>query len=194
MDNIQILLGSKSPRRHALVKELGFPVKIKALDIEEIYPEGTPVREVPGYLAQLKSQPYLDSLEKDELLITSDTVVILNNELLGKPIDKKDAKRMLSALSGNTHEVITGVRLTLNGESISISETTKVHFKALTDREIEFYIDEFVPLDKAGSYGIQEWIGYVGITGIEGCYYNVMGLPVSAIHSAIRNNFNLSAV
>lgn len=194
MDNIQIVLGSKSPRRHALVKELGFPVRIKALDIEEIYPEGTPVKEVPGYLALLKSQPYLDSLEKDELLITSDTVVILNNELLGKPIDKEDAKRMLTELSGNTHEVITGVRLTLNGKSISISETTKVHFKSLTDREIEFYIDEFVPLDKAGSYGIQEWIGYIGITGIEGCYYNVMGLPVSAIHSAIRNNFNLSAV
>lgn len=194
MDNIQVLLGSKSPRRHSLVKELGFPVKIKTLEVEEIYPEELPIREVPEYLAKLKTQPYLDALRENELLITSDTVVILKDELLGKPKDNEDAKRMLNKLSGNSHEVITGVCMTLNGKTISIAAKTNVHFKPLTSSEIDFYVDTYSPLDKAGSYGIQEWIGYIGITGIEGCYYNVMGLPVSAIHTTLISDFNLSAV
>ena len=194
MDNIQILLGSKSPRRHSLVKELGFPVKIKTIEVEEIYPDELPVREVPEYLAKLKTQPYLKALEENELLITSDTVVILKDELLGKPRDNEDAKRMLNKLSGNSHEVITGVCMTLNGKTVSISDKTTVHFKPLTSAEIDFYVDKYSPLDKAGSYGIQEWIGYIGIKGIEGCYYNVMGLPVSAIHTALLANFNLSAI
>ena len=194
MDNIQIVLGSKSPRRHALIKELGFPVKIKTLEIEEVYSQEMPVEQVPQYLAQLKSQPYLASLEPNELLITSDTVVILKNELLGKPANETEAKKMLQRLSGNTHEVITGVSMTLDGKTVNISAKTKVHFKELTESQIDHYVHTYQPLDKAGSYGIQEWIGYIGISGIEGCYYNVMGLPVSAIHSAIRSNFSLSAI
>ena len=192
MDKPIIVLASKSPRRQALVKEMGFPFEVRIKEVEEKYPSDLQSEKVPIYLAELKSKPFSTSLNDNELLLTSDTVVILNDLILGKPKDKEDAQRMLRSLSGKSHKVVTGVCLTSNSHSISFSETTIVHFSDLTEREIDYYIDKYKPFDKAGAYGIQEWIGAIGIHKIEGCYYNVMGLPVNKIYSVLRGEFGLA--
>jgi len=192
MDKPIIVLASKSPRRQALVKEMGFPFEVRIKEVEEKYPSVLPSLEVPIYLAELKSKPFSTSLHDNELLLTSDTVVIHNDVILGKPKDKGDAQRMLRSLSGKSHEVVTGVCLTSNSRSISFSEKTIVHFSDLTEREVDYYIDKYQPFDKAGAYGIQEWIGAIGIHKIEGCYYNVMGLPVNKIYSVLRGEFGLT--
>lgn len=191
MDKTKLVLSSKSPRRRALVQELGLPVEIRTIDVEEIYPEDLPSNDVPAYLAKLKAEPLLQSLVENEILITSDTVVILNNEVIGKPKDREDAINMLIKLSGNSHAVITGVALSAVNYQYVFSTTTQVFFDALSLSEIEHYVDQFKPFDKAGSYGIQEWIGYIGIKRIEGCYYNVMGLPLHDLYQALKNEFQL---
>lgn len=189
MDNWKLILGSKSPRRQTLIKALGFEVEIRTKEVEEIYPPEMSAYDVPEHLARLKAEPLITSLGDNELLITSDTIVVLKNKILGKPADRNDAIHMLKQISGNTHEVITGVCITGQRITHSFSSITKVSFSEITDHEIEYYIDTCKPFDKAGSYGIQEWIGYIGISKIEGCYYNVMGLPLHDLYKALKQNF-----
>lgn len=189
MEDIKIVLASKSPRRQALIKELGIPFEIRTKEVDEVYPESLNIYSVPEYLAKLKAEPITNSLGSSEILLTSDTVVIFNGEILGKPKDQVDAINMLSVLSGAMHEVVTGVSLRSNNKTHTFSVKTKVLFKELTRSEIEYYVQEFKPFDKAGSYGIQEWLGLIGVKQIEGCFYNVMGLPTNAIYTAIKKEF-----
>lgn len=188
---MKIILGSKSPRRQQLVQEIGLPVELRIQEVDEVYPNDLPLDKIPEYLSELKAQPLLKELQDDEILLTSDTIVLLNGKVLGKPKDEKDAKAMIRQLSNNTHDVITGFHLTSKSKSHTASSITKVTFSELTEEEISHYVDTFKPLDKAGSYGIQEWIGYIGVKGIEGCYYNVMGLPVSAIYQVLKKEFGI---
>lgn len=153
--------------------------------IDESYPHDLPVEKISEHIAIKKASAY--ALAPDELLITADTTVIVGQEVLGKPTDETDARRMLHLLSGTTHKVITGVALTTANRQKSFSVATDVTFKPLTDEEINYYIKHYKPYDKAGAYGIQEWIGYVGVTGISGSYYNVMGLPVSRLYQEMQN-------
>lgn len=192
LDNLKkykIILASNSPRRRKLLSGLGIDFEVKVLnDIDETYPAGclTP-EDVPLYISKKKAEANRESMEADELLITADTVVIVDDEVLGKPVDKADAVRMLRLLSGRRHHVVTGVCLTTRGEQRSFSVTTGVTFKTLTDEEIDYYIRQYKPFDKAGAYGIQEWIGYIGVTGLDGSYFNVMGLPVQRIYVELQH-------
>jgi len=185
MKRWNILLASQSPRRKQLLEMIDLIPQIIQVNVEEIYPNDLPLRHVPEYLSGLKAQFAVAKLEND-LVITADTVVILEHELLGKPKDIKDAKNMLQRLSGKTHEVITGVTLKSLQKSHSFSEVTKVTFQNLTNSEIDFYLSKYQPLDKAGSYGIQEWIGGIGMKKMEGCFYNVMGLPTSRLYQELK--------
>lgn len=185
----KIVLGSKSPRRQELLKSLGFNIEIRTKEIEENFPEEMDVLEVAEYLAKLKSEPLINSISSSELLITSDTVVLRDNAILGKPFDRKEAIEMITSLSDKEHQVITGVCLTTHDRQITFSNSTTVQFDDLELVEIEYYVDNFKPYDKAGAYGIQEWLGYVGIKKIEGCYYNVMGLPMNALYQKIKKEF-----
>jgi septum formation protein len=181
-----IILGSKSPRRKELLSGLGVQFEIRTLDTNEDYPNTISNREVPTFLAKLKAQALVDTLKAEEILITSDTIVLLENEILGKPKDASQAFEMLRKLSGKSHEVITGVHLRSQQKSKSFQVVTKVYFKELADAEIDYYIQNYKPFDKAGSYGIQEWIGYIGISKIEGSYFNVVGLPVSELYDELK--------
>ena len=178
----QIILGSASPRRKFFLEELGLDFEIRLKEVEEQYPEDLKGREISDYLARLKAEPFLNELTDKDILITSDTIVWFKNKALGKPENSKEARKMLRALSGNSHEVISSVAVTTKKESHLIHDTTLVTFKQLSDREIDYYISNFKPFDKAGSYGIQEWIGYIGIKRIEGSYFNVMGFPVQKFY------------
>ena len=180
-----IILASKSPRRQNLLKELGFEFEIKTKEIEEIYPPELQKEEVAVFLSELKASAFQHDLKDKDLVITSDTIVCLAQEIIGKPKDRADAIKMLSKLSGNMHEVITAVTLTAKAKQHTFYEVTAVYFKALTLQEIEYYIDKYEPFDKAGSYGIQEWIGFIGIEKINGSYFNVMGLPVKRVYEEI---------
>jgi septum formation protein len=179
------ILASKSPRRQHLLKSLGIDFSVQTKEIEETYPEGLHYKEVPVYLAELKSQSFKNELFGKDLLITADTVVCLDNKILGKPDSFDDACQMLKKLSGKQHEVITGVCLSSNEKTESFYSLTNVVFKVLNRYEIEYYIKTFQPYDKAGAYGIQEWIGSIGITSIEGSFYNVMGLPIQKLYDKI---------
>lgn len=181
-----IILGSKSPRRKELLSGLGVQFEIRTLDTNEDYPDTLDNREVPTFLAKLKAEALSDSLSSAEILITSDTVVLLENEILGKPKDAVQAFEMLRKLSGKSHEVITGVHLQSQQQAKSFQVVTKVYFKDLADAEIDYYIQNYKPFDKAGGYGIQEWIGYVGISKIEGSYFNVVGLPVAELYDELK--------
>lgn len=187
MNTYNILLGSGSPRRQQLMSTI-FPEfkKIALRDVDETIPEGIAPEQVPQYLSKIKAAAYIDELGDRDILITADTVVILDNTILGKPHSDAEAISMLMRLSGNTHKVVTGVTLATANESYSFSVTTRVHFSHLTEEEIAGYVARCHPLDKAGAYGIQEWIGMVGVKGIEGCFYNVMGLPTAALYSELR--------
>ncbi|TNE72263.1 MAG: septum formation protein Maf [Bacteroidetes bacterium] len=185
----KLVLASKSPRRQELIKALGYQVEIRTIEVEETYPSSIALIEVPEFLAIKKSKPLQETVQKGELLITSDTIVLLNNAILGKPADRESAIQMLSDLSGQEHTVITGVSLYSLEKHVVFSSHTKVYFDDLTRSEIEHYVDTYSPMDKAGSYGIQEWIGLIGIKKIDGCYYNVMGLPVHDIYRKIREEF-----
>ena len=179
----RVILASNSPRRRALMKDAGIEYTVaEAYDVDEVYPAGLSAEKVPIYLSELKSSGYPFELAHNELLITADTVVILNGEVVGKPADRSDAIAMLGRLSGKRHEVITGVTIRGSEKTLSFSTTSSVWFRVLSAEEVEYYVDTFKPYDKAGSYGIQEWIGCVGIERIEGSFYNVMGLPVQQLY------------
>lgn len=183
-----ILLGSNSPRRRELLELIapGFTVATPK-DVDESYPADLCACEVPEYLSRLKAGAYTDSLHDNEILVTADTVVILEGRILGKPHSHDEAVEMLKSLSGRSHEVMTGVTLTSTRGSVSFSETTVVEFDSLSDSEIIKYVDEYKPYDKAGAYGIQEWIGCIGIRGIHGCFYNVMGLPLHSLYRHLKD-------
>ena len=186
--NYKLLLASKSPRRRELLKMLGLPFEtLEGRDIDETYPADLPAEQVPLYLSKLKATTYAPHLAADELLITADTVVINRGQVVGKPHDLEHARRMLRSLAGHAHTVITGVTLTARAKSVSFDVHTTVHFDELTDAEIDYYVDTYRPLDKAGAYGIQEWIGAAAVSGIDGSFYNVMGLPVHQLYLHLRD-------
>ncbi|QGY45951.1 septum formation protein Maf [Maribellus comscasis] len=180
------ILASKSPRRQQLLNSLGIEFKVQLKEVEEKFPDNLSMEEIPVYLAKLKAAPFLAELKENDLLITADTIVSFNKKVLGKPSDYEDAKQMLAGLSGNEHQVISGVCLTSEKKQTSFYSSSNVQFKVLSDKEIEYYISKFKPLDKAGAYGIQEWIGAVGITHIEGSFYNVMGLPIQKLYEEVQ--------
>lgn len=178
----KIILGSQSPRRKELLEGMDLDFTVKVIEIDESnFPSDLPLENVPEYIAIEKGKAHLAIIKDDELVITSDTIVIYNGEIFGKPKSKEEATAMLKKLSGNKHEVISGVCLTSKHKTVSFSDKTVVQFKSLSDELIDYYLEKYKPYDKAGSYGIQEWIGYVGITSIEGAYFNVMGLPVAKV-------------
>ncbi|MFT5859341.1 MAG: septum formation protein [Flavobacteriaceae bacterium] len=189
MDNITLILGSKSPRRQSLIKELGFPVEVRLSEVEEIYPDALDPKSVPEFLARLKARPHLSALNANEVLITSDTIVLLDDEVIGKPKSEEEARKMLQKLSGRVHEVITGVCLTALSKEHTFSTVTQVSFSELSDTDIAHYVATYSPMDKAGSYAIQEWIGFFGISKINGCYYNVMGLPLHDLRKELLAHF-----
>ena len=185
--DIKIILASKSPRRQLLLKELGLNFKIKNIETEENFPEDLKREEIPLYLCRLKANAFNEQLSNKSILITADTIVWVNNLVLNKPENREDAIRMLRILSGRMHEVITAICLSSPNETKSFFVTTKVYFKPLSDEEIIYYLDNYKPYDKAGAYGIQEWIGYIGIEKIEGSYFNVMGLPLKELYEELIN-------
>ena len=182
-----IILASKSPRRQELLRGMGVDFEILTKETPEDYPTDLPLDEVPKYLSLQKSLAFTDEeLPVDYLLITSDTVVICEGEILGKPKDREDAVRMLRMLSGKTHRVVTGVTVRSAKKCESFAVSSDVTFAELDAEEIDHYIDTYKPFDKAGAYGIQEWIGYIGITGLEGSFYNVMGLPTRKLYECLK--------
>ena len=189
LDNLRkyhIILASNSPRRQELLSGLGIDFDVRVLpDIEESYPDTLPVNLIAQYIAAEKAAAYRKVMHADELIITADTIVVVGDEVMGKPADEADAYRMLRKLSGRKHQVVTGVCLTTSTIQRQFSVTTDVAFKRLSDEEIQFYVEHYHPFDKAGAYGIQEWIGYIGVTGLDGSYFNVMGLPVQRIYAEL---------
>ena len=182
LKSYHLILASQSPRRQQLLSEAGLEYELSPrFECEEIFPNDLPASEVAEYLSRLKSEAYPQVLADGDILLTADTVVVAEERILGKPTDKDDAFAMLRMLSGREHEVITGVTLRSTKQTKSFSAHSKVRFRQLSDEEISYYIETYSPMDKAGSYGIQEWIGYVGIEGIEGSFYNVMGLPIQRV-------------
>jgi septum formation protein len=182
----KIVLGSGSPRRKELIEALGIPFRVLIKSIDETIPEHMNHYKVAEFLAKQKSIPLVQELKLDEILITSDTVVLHQGKILGKPSGAEEAHQMILGLSNSIHEVVTGVFLTNRVKSSCFSVTTKVHFRSLSEEEISHYISNFQPFDKAGGYGIQEWIGKIGVSKIDGCFYNVMGLPLSHVWEALK--------
>jgi septum formation protein len=182
----KLLLGSKSPRRRRLMQEAGIPCEIlPTIETEERYPDGMPHEKVPEFLAVEKAKAYAQYISGNNLLITADTIVSLDHQILGKPVDLDNARILLQKLSGNCHKVYSGVCLTSTEKQSTFTALTKVYFKKLSSQEIEHYLSHFAPLDKAGAYGIQEWIGYIGVEKIEGSFYNVMGLPIQKLYNEL---------
>ena len=179
------ILASKSPRRQQLLHSLGIDFQVQTREIDETFPPELTLEKIPVYLAQRKAQPFLEELKDNDLLITADTIVWFKGEVLGKPAGEQEAIDMLHKLSGNEHKVISGVCLSSPRKQKSFFSVSNVQFKNLTPEEIHYYISVFRPMDKAGAYGIQEWIGFIGITHIEGSFYNVMGLPVQKLYQEI---------
>ena len=187
LKNYRLILASQSPRRRQLLSDAGLEFTLAdRFECDETFPQDMPAEDVAEYLSRLKSDAYPEPLAEGDILLTADTVVIANNRVLGKPSDRAESIEMISLLSGCDHEVITGCTLRTTTRQRSFSVRSKVHFRALDREEIEYYVDCYRPFDKAGAYGIQEWIGYVGIEGIEGSFYNVMGLPVQRLYSILK--------
>jgi septum formation protein len=189
LDNLQhytLILGSASPRRKELLSGLGIPFTVQTIDTNEEYPAYLRGIRIPMYLAEKKADAFADQLTPTTLLITADTIVLLEDQVLGKPVDKNDARRMLKRLSGKSHLVITGVCISSSNRRKTFHSVSEVRFAQLKDDEIEYYLDMYAPYDKAGSYGIQEWIGYVGVEQISGSFYNVMGLPIQRLYSELK--------
>ena len=185
--NYHIILASNSPRRRELLSGLGLDYEVRTLPgIDESYPETLQGEEIPVYISSQKASAYLGELKENELLITADTIVWLDGRVLGKPSDEEDACQMLRALSGKTHQVITGVPLATTTFQKSFASVSQVTFATLSDEEIKYYISHYHPMDKAGSYGVQEWIGFIGVERIEGSYFNVMGLPVQRLYRELK--------
>lgn len=183
----KLILASGSPRRQQFFKDLELDFEIRLKEVEEIYPPELKREEITNYLAKLKASPFEGGLQENEILVTSDTIVWHNNKALGKPTDKQDAFEILKSLSNTTHEVITSVCFKTNSKTDLLHETTKVTFNALSDEAIHYYIDNYKPFDKAGAYGIQEWIGFIAVSKIEGSYANVMGMPVDKVYEYLSN-------
>ena len=186
LSNYSIILASGSPRRQNLFKELNIPFTIRLKEVDEIYPDELQAGDITEYLALLKSKAFTH-LEENELLITSDTIVWFEDKAMGKPKNQQDAFQMLQSMSGKQHEVYTSICIRSNSLQKIVTDKTLVEFEHLTEKEINFYIDNYAPFDKAGSYGIQEWIGLIGVKKIEGSYFNVMGLPVHKLYKELMN-------
>lgn len=188
--NYHIILASNSPRRRELLSGLGLDYEVRTLPgIDESYPDTLSGEEIPVYISSQKASAYLDALKENELLITADTIVWLDGRVLGKPSDEEEACQMLRALSGKTHQVITGVTLATTSFQKSFASVSQVTFASLTEEEIKYYVTHYHPMDKAGSYGVQEWIGFIGVERIEGSYFNVMGLPVQRLYRELKEAF-----
>ncbi len=185
ISNTTLVLASRSPRRRQLVADLGFSVRYVDIDVDEVVPDGTAPADIPLLLAKLKAEGYHQPLADGELLVTADTVVVHGDTVLGKPHDREDAYRMLRLLSGDRHQVYTGVCVRSNSLQKSFVERTDVYFRNLGEETIRHYVELGTCMDKAGAYGIQEWIGKVGVERIDGCYYNVVGLPVARLYETI---------
>ncbi|MBE9488572.1 MAG: septum formation protein Maf [Bacteroidetes bacterium] len=186
-DKYTFILASSSPRRRELLKGLGLRLQVvDKFHVCESYPKNLPKEEIAGYLANIKADSCPHRLLDNEILIAADTIVVCDNIIFGKPKTCEDAKDMLERLSGREHKVITGVTVVFNGKTYTFSETSTVNFNELSIDEIDHYIDEYKPFDKAGSYAIQEWIGFIGIKSINGCYYNIMGLPLQKLYTLLK--------
>lgn len=183
-----VVLASNSPRRRELLADLGIEFTVRIIKgIDESYPHDLPVLEIAEYISHKKARAYQAEMADDELIITADTVVILGDEVLGKPKDADDARRMLRELSGKIHKVVTGVTIVTANATRSFSAVTDVEFAELSDEDINYYVGNYRPLDKAGAYGIQEWIGCMGVRHINGSFYNVMGLPLHRLYTELDN-------
>lgn len=186
LDNLEkykVILASGSPRRRELMAGLGVNYEVRILpDVDESYPDTLQGEEIPLYIAKEKADAYIPMMQPDELIITADTIVWLDGEVLGKPRDREDALQMLRTMSGRTHDVFTGVCITTTDWQRSFTAQTEVRFATLSEDEIIYYVDNFKPMDKAGAYGVQEWIGFIGVENISGSYYNIMGLPVQKLY------------
>lgn len=189
---VKLILASNSPRRRELLGGLGLDFEVRVLQgVDESYPADLREGDIPLFISRAKAQAYLSTLSEDELLITADTIVWLDGEVLEKPKDEADACRMLRELSGKTHQVFTGVCLTTKEKQVAFSCRTDVTFARLDEEEIKHYVNTYRPLDKAGAYGVQEWIGFIGVERVEGSYFNVVGLPVQRLYQALKQNFNI---
>ena len=186
LDNLEkykVILASGSPRRRELMAGLGVNYEVRILpDVDESYPDTLQGEEIPLYIAKEKADAYIPIMQPDELIITADTIVWLDGKVLGKPRDREDALQMLRTMSGRTHKVFTGVCITTTDWQRSFTAQTEVRFATLSEDEIIYYVDNFKPMDKAGAYGVQEWIGFIGVENISGSYYNIMGLPVQKLY------------
>lgn len=190
LDNLKkyrLILASNSPRRKELLAGLGLDYEVRTLpDVDESYPESLQGGDIPLYISRMKADAYKPMLQSDELMITADTIVWMDGMVLGKPRNKFGAIAMLKQLSGGVHYVYTGVSITTQTRQESFYVATEVRFANLTDEEIEYYVDTYQPMDKAGAYGVQEWIGYIGVENIKGSYFNVMGLPVQRLYTELK--------
>lgn len=187
LNNYNIILASKSPRRQELLKGIGLNFNVLTKDVDESYPSRLSVYEVAPYLSLKKAKAFEDAeLPDNYMIITADTIVVVGDEILGKPKDKENACEMLHKLSGKKHSVITGVTIRTKDRTKTFSAVSNVVFEKLDSEEINYYVDDFKPFDKAGSYGIQEWIGYIGVSAVEGSYFNVMGLPTQKLYTVLK--------
>lgn len=182
----QIILGSQSPRRRELMAGLDWPFTAVTIDADESFPNDLQGGDIPLYISRAKAHAYKGNLTKDDILITSDTIVWLDGQMLGKPHSVDDAKAMLRKLSGRTHQVYTGVCVLADGQEHTLVDCTDVTFRSLSDEEIDYYVEKYKPLDKAGAYGVQEWIGYVGVSSMRGSYFNVMGFPIERVYRLLK--------
>lgn len=189
--NQNLILGSNSPRRKELLENMGFSFDVFTKDIKESYPRELNPKDIAKHLAELKNGIYRKFIQ-DQILLTADTIVVFDNDILGKPSDASEACDMIGRLSGNVHSVITGVCISSPDKSLAFEDETEVGFKSLSIEEIEFYVEKYSPFDKAGAYGIQEWIGLVGVTGIKGSYFNVMGLPTEKVYGILVGGFGIT--
>lgn len=187
LNKYKIILASNSPRRKELLSGLGVDYEVKTLpDVDESYPDGLSGEEIAKHIARGKAEAYRSLIQADELVITADTIVWLDGTVMGKPKDEEEAKGMLMRLSGKTHQVITGVCLTTASTQKTFATVTDVTFATLTDEEVDYYVTRYQPMDKAGSYGVQEWIGFVGVENLSGSYFNVMGLPIQRLYTELK--------
>ena len=183
---MKIILGSQSPRRRELMSGLDIPFRTVSIDADESFPPDLSAGDIPVYISRGKAEAYLPQLQQDELLITADTIVWLDGRMLGKPANTEEARRMLHLLSGHTHQVYTAVTFTTLNGSQSLVDCTDVTFRTLTDAEIDYYVETYLPLDKAGAYGVQEYIGYIAVTAMHGSYFNVMGFPIAKVYDILK--------
>lgn len=188
LKDFRLILASQSPRRQQLLADAGLKYELAPrFECDEVFPDDMPADDVAGYLSKLKSEAYPEALGESDILLTADTVVVVDNDILGKPASREDAIAMIKRMSGRRHKVITGVTLRSSSAAKTFSVSSDVVFRALSQEEIAYYVDNYRPMDKAGAYGIQEWIGYVGIERIEGSFYNVMGLPVQRVYTELQS-------